>query len=61
MYAFAVKATELEDVMWFVDTAGASPSQATPQFIIDLDLIGTSRSNDCVTAITQYRSIAISI
>lgn len=46
VYAFAAKAAELGDVMWFVDTAGASPSQATPQFIIDLDLIGTSYALD---------------
>ena len=46
VHAFAVKAAELGDVMWFVDTAGASPSQATPQFIIDLDLIGTSYAID---------------
>jgi NADP-dependent 3-hydroxy acid dehydrogenase YdfG len=46
VYAFAARAAELGDVMWFVDTAGASPSQATPQFIIDLDLIGTSYALD---------------
>jgi hypothetical protein len=46
VYAFATRAAELGDVMWFVDTAGASPSQATPQFIIDLDLIGTSYALD---------------
>ena len=46
VHAFAAKAAELGDVMWFVDTAGASPSQATPQFIIDLDLIGTSYAID---------------
>lgn len=46
VYAFAARAKELGDVRWFVDTAGASPSQATPQFIIDLDLIGTSHALD---------------
>ena len=46
IYAFAAKASELGDVMWFIDTAGASPSQAKPQFIIDLDLIGTSYALD---------------
>jgi hypothetical protein len=46
VYAFAAKAAGLGDVMWFVDMAGASPSQATPQFIIDLDLIGTSYALD---------------
>ena len=46
VYAFAARAKELGDVRWFVGTAGASPSQATPQFIIDLDLIGTSHALD---------------
>ena len=46
VYAFAAKAAELGDVMWFVDTAGASPSQASPQFIIDLDLVGTAHALD---------------
>lgn len=46
VYAFAAKAAGLGDVMWFVDMAGASPSQDTPQFIIDLDLIGTSYALD---------------
>lgn len=46
VYAFATKAAELGDVMWFVDTAGASPSQASPQFIIDLDLVGTAHALD---------------
>ena len=46
VYAFAARAAKLGDVMWFVDTAGASPSQAKPQFIIDLDLIGTAHALD---------------
>lgn len=32
--------------MYFIDTAGASPSQATPEHIINLDLIGTSYAID---------------
>lgn len=46
IYAFAARAAELGPVKWFVMTAGASPSQASPQFIIDLDLIGTSYALD---------------
>lgn len=32
--------------MYFIDTAGASPSQASPEHIIKLDLIGTSYAID---------------
>ena len=32
--AFAKRAAELGPVMYFIDTAGASPNQATPQHII---------------------------
>lgn len=44
--AFAKKAASLGDVMYFIDTAGASPSQASPEHIIKLDLIGTSYAID---------------
>ena len=40
--AFAEKAAGLGPVKVFIDTAGASPSQATPERIIDLDLVGTA-------------------
>lgn len=46
VYAFAERAASLGDVMWFVDTAGASPNQATPQLIVDLDLVGTTHALD---------------
>ncbi len=42
----AQKAAKLGKVMYFIDTAGASPSQASPEHIIDLDLIGTSYALD---------------
>jgi len=42
----AQKAASLGPVMYFIDTAGASPNQANPQHIIDLDLIGTSYAID---------------
>lgn len=48
IYAFAAKAASLGDVRWFVDTAGASPSQADPQLLIDLDLIGTAHALDAL-------------
>ena len=43
---FAEKAAELGDVMYFIDSAGASPNQADPQHIMDLDLIATSYAID---------------
>jgi 3-hydroxyacyl-CoA dehydrogenase len=36
--AFARKAAELGPVMYFIDTAGASPNQAKPEHIVDLDM-----------------------
>ena len=44
--ALAEKAASMGPVMYFIDTAGASPNQANPQHIIDLDLIGTSYAID---------------
>lgn len=44
--AFAQMAASLGDVMYFIDTAGASPSQASPEKIIALDLIGTAYALD---------------
>jgi len=44
--ALAEKAASMGPVMYFIDTAGASPNQANPQHIIDLDLIGTSYAVD---------------
>lgn len=41
---FAQKAAELGPVKVFIDTAGASPSQASPERIIDLDLIATAQA-----------------
>ena len=44
--AFAKKAIELGDVKYFIDTAGASPNQASPEHIINLDLVATSLAID---------------
>ena len=44
--AFAKKAAELGPVMYFVDTAGASPNQANPEHIVDLDMVGTGYAVD---------------
>lgn len=43
---FAEKAASLGDVMYFIDTAGASPNQATPEQILKLDLQGTAYAID---------------
>ena len=44
--AFAKRAAELGPVMYFIDTAGASPNQANPQHIVDLDMVGTGYAVD---------------
>lgn len=44
--AFAEKAASLGKVMTFIDTAGASPNQSSPEHIIKLDLIGTAYAID---------------
>ncbi|MBQ0064629.1 MAG: SDR family oxidoreductase [Firmicutes bacterium] len=44
--AYAQKAAALGPVMYFIDSAGASPSQGKPEHIINLDLIGTSYAID---------------
>ncbi|WP_314720388.1 SDR family oxidoreductase [Parvimonas micra] len=43
---FAKKAASLGRVKYFIDTAGASPSQASPEHIINLDLIATAEAID---------------
>ena len=44
--AFARKAVSLGPVMYFIDTAGASPNQAKPEHIIALDMVGTGYAVD---------------
>ena len=44
--AFARKAASLGDVMYFIDTAGASPNQAKPEHILALDMVGTGYAID---------------
>lgn len=44
--AFAKKAASLGEVMYFIDTAGASPNQAKPEHILALDMIGTGYAID---------------
>ena len=44
--AFAQKAASLGDVMYFIDTAGASPNQARPEHILALDMVGTGYAVD---------------
>lgn len=43
---FAKKAFELGKIKYFIDSAGASPSQAKPEHIINLDLIATAEAID---------------
>ncbi|MBQ6344309.1 MAG: SDR family oxidoreductase [Anaerolineaceae bacterium] len=44
--AFAEKAASLGNVKYFIDTAGASPSQASPEHILKLDMVGTGYAVD---------------
>ena len=44
--SFAKKASELGNIKYFIDTAGASPNQASPEHIINLDLVATSMAID---------------
>ena len=44
--SFAKKANELGNIKYFIDTAGASPNQASPEHIINLDLVATSMAID---------------
>lgn len=44
--AFAEKAAALGPVMYFIDTAGASPNQASPEHILSLDMAGTGYAVD---------------
>ncbi|MBQ3386938.1 MAG: hypothetical protein IJG53_06395, partial [Eggerthellaceae bacterium] len=44
--AFAEKAASLGPVMYFIDTAGASPNQAKPEHILNLDMVGTGYAVD---------------
>ena len=44
--AFAEKAASLGPVKYFVDTAGASPNQTSPEHILKLDMVGTGFALD---------------
>ncbi|MGN1022400.1 MAG: SDR family oxidoreductase [Lachnospiraceae bacterium] len=44
--AFAKKAAELGPVRYFIDTAGASPNQSSPEHILKLDGVGTGYALD---------------
>lgn len=44
--AFAEKAASLGPVMYFIDTAGASPHQTNPAHILNLDMVGTGYALD---------------
>ena len=44
--AFAEKAASLGNVKCFIDTAGASPNQASPEHILKLDMVGTGYALD---------------
>lgn len=46
IHEFAERAASLGPVMYFIDTAGASPNQASPEHILKLDMLGTGYAVD---------------
>ncbi|MCD8142485.1 MAG: SDR family oxidoreductase [Clostridiales bacterium] len=44
--AFAAYASTLGEIKYFIDSAGPSPNQASPEHIIQLDLVGTAWALD---------------
>ena len=42
--SFAKRASEIGTLKHFINTAGASPNQASPEHIINLDLVATSET-----------------
>lgn len=44
--AFAARAASLGEVKYYIHTAGASPSQGTPEHILNLDMLGTGYAID---------------
>ena len=44
--SFAKKASEMGTLKHFINTAGASPNQASPEHIINLDLVATAETID---------------
>ena len=44
--SFAKRASEIGTLKHFINTAGASPNQASPEHIINLDLVATSKTID---------------
>jgi len=59
--ALAKTAAELGPIRCVVHTAGVSPVQATPQQIIDVDLVGTARVLDAFEPHVQAGTVAVCI
>lgn len=49
--AFAARAASLGEVRHFVDTAGASPNQSSPEHIVALDLVATAVAIDVFSGV----------
>lgn len=49
--SFAQKAKGLGPVKYFIDTAGASPSQASAEHILSLDMVGTGYAVDAFSSV----------
>lgn len=48
---FAARAASLDEVRHFVDTAGASPNQSSPEHIVALDLVATAVAIDVFSGV----------
>lgn len=58
---FAKHASSLGKVMYYVHTAGASPSQASPEHILKLDMVGTGYAIDAFGQIMAEGGAALII
>ena len=59
--SFAEKAASLGNVKYFIDTAGASPSQASPEHILKLDMVGTGYAVDAFGKMMAARGAGLII
>ena len=59
--AFAEKAGSLGPVKYFIDTAGASPNQTSPEHILALDMVGTGYAVDAFGRVMAPGGAGLSI
>jgi NAD(P)-dependent dehydrogenase (short-subunit alcohol dehydrogenase family) len=59
--AFAQRAAEIGEVKYFIDTAGASPNQSSPEHIVKLDMLGTAYAIDEFAAVIANGGVGLVI